>query len=481
MSRPSRVAHVHPTEDDRVVAALSEVVGGPVGPRAGRARWWTPVRVLLALTALCFALGLVSKTSCAAAEFDSGAKGDARLCTSPVAAAFVDTGLVELAWPWSDDEETRDRYPVADQPALVGLWSYAAARVTHVLAGSPALGPRYRASASSLGVIDDGVHEDLDRQVNRERRLFVAVNAVGLALLALLAVAALSAVNRRRPWDAAVFAAAPVLALTSVVSWDLISAAAAAGALLAWSRRRPVLAGVLVGLGAAAGVWPVLLLPAFLLVAARRDRTADVLPAAVTAAAVWALANAPAFLSGRSQWQDYWDHAVSRAPDRGSLWTVLDGVIGVAPSTVTTWSWSLLGLWAAGVIALALAAPVVPRVAQVGFLLVAGALLLSVTYQPGQALWLLPLSALARPRWRDQIVWQSGEVFFFAMEWWHRGGFLDPGVGGDAGFYWIAIGVRIVCTLWLVGMVVRDVWWADHDPVVGERQVTTMRSNVVAV
>ncbi len=49
--------HVHPTRDDPVVAALSEAVGGPVGDRAGRHPWWTPVRVVLALAAICLALG----------------------------------------------------------------------------------------------------------------------------------------------------------------------------------------------------------------------------------------------------------------------------------------------------------------------------------------------------------------------------------------------------------------------------------------
>ena len=61
---PGSDDRVHPTLDDPVVTALSEGVGGPVGERAGRHRWWTPVRVVLALTALCFALGMVQKASC---------------------------------------------------------------------------------------------------------------------------------------------------------------------------------------------------------------------------------------------------------------------------------------------------------------------------------------------------------------------------------------------------------------------------------
>ena len=77
----------------------------------------------------------------------------------------------------------------------------------------------------------------------------MGVNAIGFAALALLTTLALSRVHRRRPWDAAGFAVAPLLVLTGLASWDLLAVAAIAVALWAWSRGRPVLAGVLVGLG----------------------------------------------------------------------------------------------------------------------------------------------------------------------------------------------------------------------------------------
>ena len=312
----------------------------------------------------------------------------------------------------------------------------------------------------------------------------MALNAVGLALLALLATAALAAVHRRRPWDAAGFAAAPVLALAGVVSWDLLAVAAAAGALLAWSRGRPVVAGLLVGVGAAAGVWPVLLLAAFLLAGVRERRTELVLPAAVTATAAWAVLNAPAFLTGRAQWEDYWSTAFGRGPDQGSVWAIIDQAGTLTQGVGLRLSWAFVGLWVAGVVAVVLLAPVRARVSQVALLLVAGVLVLGLTYEPQQALWLLPFAALARPRWRDLLVWQAGEVFYFAMLWWWQGGLLSSGSGGDAGFYWIAIVVRIVCTLWLVGVVVRDLWWPHHDPVEPDAegpQVMTTRSNDVAV
>ena len=121
------------------------------------------------------------------------------------------------------------------------------------------------------------------------------------------------------------------------------------------------------------------------------------------------------------------------------------------------------------VIALAMLSRVPTRVEQVAFLLVAGVLMLKLAYDPQLALWLLSLAVVARPRWRDLLVWQAGEVLFFAMHYWWLGGLLAPGGDGQAGFYFIAIAVRLLCTGWLVAMVVRDVWVPELDPVAEER------------
>lgn len=130
---------------------------------------------------------------------------------------------------------------------------------------------------------------------------------------------------------------------------------------------------------------------------------------------------------------------------------------------------------------LGLRAPVTPRFAQLALLILIGFLLVNKVYSPQYVLWLLPLAALARPRVRDHLVWQGGEIFYFAMVWFYLGGFLDPAGGGDVGFYWVAIGVRVAAELYLAGVVVRDVLRPERDPVRDQDQVTTTSSKLVAV
>jgi hypothetical protein len=50
--------------------------------------------------------------------------------------------------------------------------------------------------------------------------------------------------------------------------------------------------------------------------------------------------------------------------------------------------------------------------------------------------------------------------------WWYLDGKLAPAVGDDPGAYWVAIVVRLLCQLWLVGVVARDVLRPRHDPAV---------------
>jgi len=473
------VSPADPTRDDQVVAALSEGVGGPVGPRAAGHRWLTPVRVVLALTAVCLALGLVQKAGCYK-ETWSGDNRYTQMCYSDLPYLYTGRGFVETQWPFTGDAQVRARYEVMEYPVGISYFAYAAAEVTHVLAGSPDVEARQQVSSSSLFGLPD---------VQREIRLFLVVHALVFAALALLSAWLLAGVNPGRPWDAALFALSPALALTFLINWDMLAVVLVAGSLWAWARGRPVLTGVLIGLGAATKLYPLFLLGPLAVICIRERRWRELAGTTLAAAAAWLVANAPGYLTGREQWQVFWTFNSDRVADLGSVWLVVSQATDHAfeAHTINVWSYAIFGVWCAMVAALGLGAPTTPRFAQLAFLVMAGFLLVNKVYSPQYVLWLLPLAVLARPSWRDQLVWQAGEVVYFASVWWYLDGQLASSGGGHAPAYWFAIAIRVGAELYLCTMVARDVWWPREDPVhatalaLRRRQVRSTRSNVVAV
>ncbi|GAB2980104.1 glycosyltransferase family 87 protein [Nocardioides montaniterrae] len=447
---------VHPTREDGVVAALSDVVGGPMGDHARPHRWWTPTKVVLLLTAVVFSLGLVQKAPCALAQGHDQNWTYSHMCYTDLRPLYVPRGFAELTWPYSGDTETRARYEVMEYPVGISYWAWGTAWVTHWLNGSPDVDARASQPVDRLWG---------DPSVQKELTIFTLVNAVGFAALALLAAWLLAKVDRRRPWDAAIFALSPALALTGLVNWDLISVALVAGALWSWSRGRPLLTGVLIGLGTATKLYPLFLLGGLLVLCIRQRRWAALVASVLGAAVAWLVANAPAYLSGPDQWKVFWHFNSSRGADLGSLWQVLDQARGGGTSahTINVWSWALFGAWCLVVLVLGLRAKRV-TFAQLGFLVVAGFLIVNKVYSPQYVLWLLPLAALARPRWRDQIVWQACEVYYFCTIWWFLGGYLSPDGGGNAGFYWLGIVVRVAGEVYLAVMIIREMFRPEPAP-----------------
>jgi uncharacterized membrane protein len=450
---------VAPSQDDPVVAALSESVGGPLGRHArGGLRWWAPAGVLMLLAGVVLALGMVKDTTCYDATWSNSGTRYTHMCYSDLPYLYTARGFVEHEWPYSSDPQVRHRFPdVMEYPPGISYWAWGTSWVTHWVAGSPDLAQRMATPVDQLWGKPD---------VMREIRIFVVVNAIGFAAIAIISTGLLAKVVPRRPWDAAAFALSPALLLTGLVNWDMLAVVLVAGALYAWSRGRSAVTGLLIGLGTATKLYPLFLLGGILILCWRRQRWSQLATVVAAAAGAWVVANLPAYLSGPDQWKVFWHDNTDRAADLGSIWQAIELATGHTfdVHTINLWSWMIFGAWCVGVLLLGLRAPSHPRLAQLGFLIVAGFLLINKVYSPQYVLWLLPLAVLARPRWRDQLIWQGTEVVYFCSVWWYLAGDLSS-ASGDAPFYWAAIVLRMLGQLYLVTLVARDVLHPEHDPV----------------
>lgn len=123
--------------------------------------------------------------------------------------------------------------------------------------------------------------------------MFFNIAAFGLSLAWLATVWATAGLAGRRIWDAALVAASPLMIFQIFTNFDALATAFAMGGLLAWARRRPVLAGVLIGLGAAAKLYPALLLGPLLILGLRTGRLGSAARATLATAVTWLAVNLP--------------------------------------------------------------------------------------------------------------------------------------------------------------------------------------------
>ena len=458
MNQPSRV--------DPVATALSEVVGGPVGRRARPHSWWTPVRVLLAVFTVVFGLAVIQKYPCGATNWSDNDVRYSKMCYSDVPYLYTARGFAEHRWPYASDPAygaSVARYPAMEYPVVISYFAWAASEITALIPSGPAQEIRAQTEVGGLWGLPG-----MAKEVNT----YFLVTALMLFCCGLGAVFFLAGASPRRPWDAMGLALSPVLLVSGLVNWDLVAVLFTAGALWAWARGRPLLAGVMVGLGFATKLYPLFLLGAFLVDAVRRRRLDSFAFCAAAGAGAWALVNVPALLGNEATWKVFWTFNSDRGADLGSLWLVLDQR-GLHSSAHTL---NILGglaflLACGGILVLGLAAERRPQVAQIAFLVVAAFLIVNKVYSPQYVLWLLPLAVLARPRWRDLLIWQACELVYFGAVWLYLGGWLAPSAGTNPTAYQLAIVIRVLGELYLAALIIRDIWNApaellpDLDPV----------------
>jgi uncharacterized membrane protein len=424
---------VQPSREDPTLWAASEVLGGAAGVRTRPIRrWWSVLRMLLALAALTMALGVAEREPCQAHAWSrSDGQQYAHACYSDIPQLYRERGFAEGDRPYLDSGD----YQPLEYPVLTGFFMQVAAVITRPLAGA-----------------------GIDARAVR----FFDVNAVMLGIAGLVIVGATMLLAGRRPWDAAAVAASPLLALDGTINWDLFAAALTALGMVAWARRRPASAGIWLGLAVSAKLYPVVLLVPLACLCLRTRQMAMFVRLLAAGAAAWALANVPIALLAPTAWQEFYTFNAHRGADFGSIWFALEkSGYPVGDLNLVSGALTVAGLGAVGL--LALRAPTRPRLASLAFLAVAVFVMTNKVWSPQYDLWLLPLAALARPRWRDLIIWQAGAAVYFVGVWLYLLSGYDRGL--SQGGYDAVLLLRLVCLLWLVGVVIRDVLDPRRDPV----------------
>ncbi|MFE4606296.1 glycosyltransferase family 87 protein [Kitasatospora indigofera] len=431
---------VVPADEDPVAAAGSEVFGGPPGRRALLGvSWWIPARFLALAVILTSVLGMMQKLPCYdGGWFQAGSPQYVHACYSDIPHLFTGRGFADGLHPYVDKiPQGSPDMQYLEYPVLTGLFMQVAAWLT---------------PGGGTG--------------QQQEQWFWVINAGLLMACAVVAVVAISRTHRRRPWDALLFALAPCLALNSTINWDLLAVALAAVALACWSNSKAVLAGVFIGLATAAKLYPVLLLGPLLVLCWRAGRWREFGQALGGAVAAWLLVNVPIMLANFDGWATFYTFSKHRKEDFGSFWVILMQNRGVGLENLDTYIALLLVLCALAIGWLALSAPRRPRLAQLGFLIVAAFVLTNKVYSPQYVLWLIPLAVLARPRWRDFLVWQACEVLYTLGIWSHLGfvtGGKQHGIGDS--WYHFAVALHLLGTLYLCAVIVRDILLPDRDPV----------------
>ncbi|RDI29590.1 glycosyltransferase family 87 protein [Lentzea flaviverrucosa] len=463
LTREERVA---PTWTESLARSLSRPFGGPLGEHAqvGRNYFWTALRVILMLAVVTLLLGWVQKSPCIQQYTDDkgvvqldwrGSKQFTALCYSDTVPLYTAERLDQRgAFPyitsWKDDEgKPTEHVRYMEYPVVTGLFMWLNARVAQ---GLVALVP-----GLPMTVI-----------------VFFNVTAFWLAVAWLVTVFSVARIARRRTWDAAIVAVSPLVVVHAFTNFDTIATAFATAGLLAWARKKPVLAGVLLGLGGAAKLYPLFLLGPLLLLCWRSNRIKVGLATTAAAIGAWALVNAPIALNPASQtgWREFFRLNTERNADPDTLYNVLvqwtgwqgfdPGLTqGQPPTILNTVSMVLFLVCCAGIAYVALSAPTRPRLAQLGFLVVAAFLLTNKVWSPQYSLWLVPLAVLALPRWKLLLAWMAVDALVWAPRMYFYLGTDNKGLPID--WFLGAVVLRDAAVVLLCVIILKEIYHPERD------------------
>jgi uncharacterized membrane protein len=285
---------------------------------------------------------------------------------------------------------------------------------------------------------------------------FFWVNAVLLTICAAATAIGLYLLDARRAlW----FALAPSLALEAFVNWDLLAVALATAGTVAFFRLRDVRSGALLGLGAAAKLFPALLLIPFGADRLHRRHPDRAIVLVWTAAASWIVVNLPFAVFGLHGWWMFFRLNGSRLADWDSLWSIGCRAFTGDPACLPVWLINLLSfVLFVAIVALLWGAKArkydFPRW-ELAFPVLAVFLLVGKVYSPQFGLWLLPWFALVSRELRRFVAFEIADVAVFFTRFQFFGDYT--GIGGlPRWVFETAVVIRAAVLVWCLIGWVRD-------------------------
>lgn len=314
--------------------------------------------------------------------------------------------------------------------------------------------------------------------------LYYQITAVILGASLLLVLATTGLLAGRRRWDLLLVAVSPVVVIYAFYNWDLLAMALAGLGMEAWRRRRPDVAGVLFGLGAATKLYPAFLLVVLLPLCFRAGRMRAWTTAAASGVAAWIAVNLPVYLLYPDGWLRFYRLNRERGSEIDTVWYQIGYLTShftsgpgkrvhdlVAPSLEPGESPSALNLITLAALALlwlliyvvVLRAPVRPRVPQVAFLVVVAFLLVNKVWSPQYSIWYVPLLVLALPRKGIFAALQIADWVVFLGVMGYLAFWIDPNIGVEAMPFFQSVWIRNAFLLIISALIIRDMYRPEKD------------------